>query len=406
MLRDTLSTESNSINTEAASPELKHNSDHELIHPSDTHNLAERLLKQGYRDFYLNLARSDAGIQLRQSEQKIVVEPHSPIIPTARRQAPGRKARGKKISLREEMPRAVRAYDLAVTCVREAMVSAAQGNFVATGATDAVQGLVDSLERNMDALICLPRVGQRGPYTFTHSVNVSVLLAAYAMTSGMKRDTIITYGLAGFFHDIGKALLPSALLCARRTLSVTEQTLVMRHPTLGCDLLATLPDLDPEVLMAVLEHHERYDGSGYPKGISGNTISNMGQLAAIADAYDALSSTRPYRGPLVPHKTLGVLYQMRQKQFHPEKVEKFVRMVGIYPVGSVVRFKDGYRGVVTASNRRNPMLPVITLMLDPQGGSMCPHECDLAKEAVSGIDCCLQAESSGIDLRAALGIDS
>jgi HD-GYP domain-containing protein (c-di-GMP phosphodiesterase class II) len=245
---------------------------------------------------------------------------------------------------------------------------------------------------------------QRDAYIYAHCVNVSVLLAAYALVSGKPRAKVIIYALAGLFHDVGKALLPVALLSARRTLSVTEQTLVMRHPMMGCDLLAALPDLHSEVIMAALEHHERYDGSGYPKGIAGDAISEIGHLASIADTYDALSSRRPYKGATLPHKTLGVLYQMRRKHFHPELVERFVRMVGIYPVGSVVELKDGYRGVITASNYSNPMLPVVTLALDSQGGFMCAHECDMATEAVSGIARCVPTEVSGLDPCRALGV--
>ena len=408
MLRETRSTSSRSaqINTSLSEPEKDAGYDQFRI--PEMQDPAVCLLRQGYPSAYIDLARSESGLRASAATPQLAAKTITqtaaqPAVQTAaiNRVAP---LSGKKTPLKDEMPHAVRAYDFAVACVRDIMASAVQGRFQADAATEAVHGLVGSLERNIDALLCLPRLRQRDAYVYTHCVNVSVLLAAYALASGETRAKVIVYGLAGLLHDVGKALLPVALLSARRTLSVTEQTLVMRHPMLGCDLLASMPDLHSEVIMAALEHHERYDGSGYPKGIAGDAISEIGHLASIADTYDALSSRRPYKGATLPHKTLGVLYQMRRKHFHPEFVERFVRVVGIYPVGSVVELKDGYRGVVTVSNYSNPMLPVVTLALDPQGGLMCAHECDMSKEAVASIARCVPSEASGFDPCRALGI--
>ena len=403
MLRDTHSTSIRSMQASPSLQEAEKNAAYEHLCIPEAQEAAVCLLKQGYHNAYIDLARSESGLRPR-SGSTIMSGDTSLFVAKDKAKEKKRCLPGKKNTLKEEMPHAVRAYDYAVACVREIMASAVQGRFQGGAATEAVLGLVGSLERNADALLCLPRLRQRDAYIYTHCVNVAVLLAAYALVSGEKRAKVIIYALAGLFHDVGKALLPVALLCARRTLSVTEQTLVMRHPMLGCDLLATLPDLHSEVIMATLEHHERYDGSGYPKGIAGDTISEIGHLASIADTYDALSSRRPYKEATLPHKTLGVLYQMRRKHFHPEIVERFVRTVGIYPVGSVVELNDGYRGVVTASNYSNPMLPVVTLALDPQGGPMCAHECDMAQEAVSGIARCVPTEISGLDPCRALNI--
>ena len=402
MLRDIHSTSSRSMQANAPFHEPEKNTGYDFPHAPGSPAPPVCLLKQSYHSAYIGLARSASGLRGTPADEPDGTKAPLTAEPTAKEKK--RTPPIKKNTLQEEMPHAVRAYDYAVACVRDIMVSVVQGRFQGGAATEAVHGLVDSLERNIDALLCLPRLRQRDAYVYTHCVNVSVLLAAYALVSGEKRSKVIIYGLAGLFHDIGKALLPVALLSARRTLSVTEQTLVMRHPMMGCDLLATLPDLHSEVIMAALEHHERYDGSGYPKGIAGDAISDIGHLTSIADTYDALSSRRPYKGATLPHKTLGVLYQMRRKHFHPEIVERFVRMVGIYPVGSVVELQDGYRGVVTASNYANPMLPVVTLALDSQGGAMCAHECDMAKEAVSGIARCVLTEASGLDPCRALGI--
>ncbi|MDR0828153.1 MAG: HD-GYP domain-containing protein [Desulfovibrio sp.] len=305
--------------------------------------------------------------------------------------------------VRDEIPYAMRAYDDLLNTVREIMDSASSGRPRTDNVEPVLAGVIQSLERNPDALLCMPRIRRVENYTYAHCANVAVLLAAFALRSGAERGRVRSYALAGLFHDLGMSLLPVAILSAGRKLSDTERTLVRRHPMLGCELISSLPDVRADAHKAALEHHERYDGSGYPKGLSGDAISILGHITGIADTYDALSSRRPYKGALYPHRTLGVMYQMRKKQFHPVLLEKFVRLVGIYPVGSVVELKDGYRGVVTGSNYANPMQPVVTLALDPEGHSMCLHECDLARDAVAGIATCLAPENSGIDPSRVLG---
>lgn len=371
--------------------------------PTPSGGAALRLLTDEYKEAYLSLART--GIE--GMRQKLFgAPPGSPGLAASTKRLIGQKekAPSERLSLQGEFPRAIAAYDDAVAFVRKMMAFASQGKLFTGPVVEVVDAIVSSLERNPDALLCLPRLRQRDAYTYTHCVNVAVLLAAFALHTGESREKALVAAMAGLFHDLGKALLPVSLLSARRTLSATEQALVTRHPTLGGDLLASLPNLRSEVLMAALEHHERYDGSGYPKGISKNAISRIGHLTAIADAYDAISSRRPYKGALFAHRTLGVMYQMRKKQFHPELMAQFVRVVGIYPVGSVVELKDGYRGVVTASNADNPMLPVVTLALDSTGRPMPLHACDLARESVARIARCLAPEISGIDPCEPLGL--
>ncbi|MDR2124847.1 MAG: HD-GYP domain-containing protein [Desulfovibrio sp.] len=315
-------------------------------------------------------------------------------------QVPGSTAHG----IRDEIPLAVRVYDSMLSAVRGVMDSAGTGKLRMDNVDDAVSGAIQSLERNPDALLCIPRIRRRDNYIHTHCVNVSVLLAAFALRSGGDEKQAIAGALAGLLHDLGMALLPVALLTAKRKLSDTENALVKRHPMLGCEIMSAGGNAYDETVKAALEHHERYNGSGYPRGLSGESISEIGHITGIADTYDALSSRRPYKDALYPHRTLGVMYQMRKKQFHPVILEQFVRLVGIYPVGSVVELQDGYRGVVTGSNYANPILPVVTLALDPDGHSMCLHECDLAKDGVAGIARCLPPETSGVDPRMVLGI--
>ena len=369
----------------------------------DSENTVQQILAQGYREVYIDLALSESRTANRYSRAtERLLQGSAPLAPAVQ---PGpRQASGRRVTLKEELPQAARSYDRAVNSVRQIMSAAILGRLHTAMATEVVDGLVNSLERNPDALLCLSSMQQYGPYTYTHCANVSILLAAFALSVGSDRATVMTYGLAGLFHDLGKAMLPVSLLNARRKLNEAEQKLMRLHPMLAYEFLSSSPDVCAETLKAALEHHERYDGSGYPRGLSGGAISEIGQLTGIADTYDALSSRRPYKEAVNPHRSLALMYKMRKKEFHPHLVEKFVRTVGIYPVGSVVELKDGYRGVVSAGNPDNPMKPSVVLVLDPQGKAMRMHEFDLAKDAVADISHYIPAELSGIDPYLALGL--
>jgi len=305
---------------------------------------------------------------------------------------------GVKAGLSEEMPHALKAYDKAVSLMRYIMSFAGERKVYTDGLETVTHELISSLLRNQDALLCLPRILQRGSYLHTHCVNVAILLGAFYLQDGHGADEVKSAVLAGIFHDLGKGLLPPALIGSRKSLTTTEQAMAKRHPALGHTLLresqATLP---PVVGMAALEHHERYDGSGYPQGLAGPNISKVGRLAAIADTYDAMSSRRPYKNALLPHHALGVLYKKRGKHFHPDLLARFVKMIGIYPVGSIVELSDGYCGLITGNNPGNPLQPVVTLVMDPTGQNMQALECNLANGEAADIIRCLSPVETRID---------
>ena len=369
----------------------------------DSENTVRQILAQGYREVYVDLALSDSRVAARYSrETERLLNSSAPLAPAV---GPGpQNPRRRRVALKEELRRASRLYDKAAFCARRLMTSVSLGALRADATAEITGELADSLERNPDALLCLASMGQGAPYAYAHCVNAAILLAAFAQEAGLERGVIMAYGLAGLCHDLGKAMLPLPMLNARRKLSPTEHRLVRLHPMLAHEFLSTMPGVGEETVRAALEHHERHDGSGYPRGLSGGEISEIGQLAGMVDFYDALSSRRPYKGPVAPHKVLGIMYRMRGKEFEPLLLEKFVRLLGVYPVGSVVELEDGYRGVVSAGNPANPAKPSVILVLDPQGNSMRRHEFDLAKDVVAGIARCIPAELSGIDPRLTLGL--
>ena len=309
------------------------------------------------------------------------------------------------VSLREEARPAMRAYKSALDQLRATLPGIVAKNTVEVRRFEGcVADLVASLERNRDALLCLSKNMRGVPYLYSHSLNVGVYLAAFFLECGKSRYEAITAGIAGLLHDVGMAMLPFSLLNSKKRLTATERVLVKRHPQLACDLLSRDAQVDGDIFFAALEHHEFFDGTGYPSGLSGAAISFMGHLTSIASAYDAVSSFRPFHDPLHPHRALCRLFKRRSTQFHPALLEHFVSMVGVFPVGSVVELQDGYRAIVCSGNSQSPTRPGVLLVSDPDGRNMAPLACDMAAEPVAGIVKCLEPEDIGLDAGAVFKI--
>ena len=309
-------------------------------------------------------------------------------------------------AIEEELPRAIKIHDASVHYARRFMSDTRMGKLDLTSASPIIENILESLSRNADALISLSRLHRSDTYTYTHCVNVSILVTYYSRYLGKPEPAVFDAGLAGLFHDVGKAMIPTHVLNAPRKLTKTEFAIMRRHPLLGYEQLAAAPGITPAVLMGALEHHEKFDGTGYPKRLSGNQISLIGRMIGIADVYDALTSRRVYKEPMFPHKALGILYQLRNKEFDASFVAEFIRMVGIYPVGSVVVLEGGWRAVVSRSNLEKPTQPVIILVLDPEGRPAPRREYDLAQGQAPSILHGIPAESAGIDPLRVLGLSS
>ena len=310
-------------------------------------------------------------------------------------------------SLGNEIPRARSVYADAFEHIRELM-SDTQGKSVdMTAARPCVEAVIQSLNRNRDALIALTKLKKNDKDTHTHSVNVAIIAIAYAQYLGLPQDKLPLVGLAGLFHDYGKIFIPQVVLNAPRKLNDAEFAVMKAHPVLGYEQLVSVPDILPEVLQGALQHHEKYNGCGYPRGLAGNDISEIGRMVGVADIYDALTSKRPYKGAMYPHKALGIMFELRGKDLHEEDVAQFIRMVGVYPVGSVVEMEDGSMGVVSAANDELPLKPTVTIVREPDGrhipGGGRPYNLATDKNA-PGIANCVASELTDVDPAMVLGI--
>jgi HD-GYP domain-containing protein (c-di-GMP phosphodiesterase class II) len=272
-------------------------------------------------------------------------------------------------------------------------------------ASNIVERIMHSLDNNADAMHSLCRLRRTDSYTYMHCVNVSVLSSMFARYMDMGAQKTRAVGLAGLFHDLGKALVPPRILNAPRKLSDAERLVMNTHPTLGYEQIKGMPSVIPEVPQGMLHHHECYNGAGYPAGLSGHDVSQVGYIVALADIYDALTSKRVYKDGMPPQQALGIMYGMRGKSLHPEMVASFIRMLGVYPVGSVVKLSDGSLGVVGAVNLDMPIKPVVIRVKDAEGGPLPGNTFDLASpDNTLSIVRAVPETTAGIDPAAVLGL--
>ncbi|HVL35902.1 MAG TPA: HD domain-containing phosphohydrolase, partial [Burkholderiales bacterium] len=200
----------------------------------------------------------------------------------------------------------------------------------------------------------------------------------------LPRDQIDQLGLVGLLQDIGKLKVPEAVLAKREPLSAEELRQARAHVLHSAAMLREAQGLPSGLADLVLLHHERYDGSGYPRGLAGADIGMVGWIAAIADSFSAMTSVRPNAEQMSASNALGALYKARGTLYHEALVEQFIQCIGIYPVGSVVQLNSGEIGVVIAQNRVRRLQPRVMLLLDAQSNPISPQRIlDLIREPAS-----------------------
>ncbi|OGR34552.1 MAG: hypothetical protein A2051_13805 [Desulfovibrionales bacterium GWA2_65_9] len=285
--------------------------------------------------------------------------------------------------LGEELPIAKRLYSDALVHVKSFVDDVRRGTDIDyRKATPLVESFIDSVFRNEAAAVTLFKLRGFDEYTYTHSINVSILAVLLGKHLGLDKPTLLKLGLAGMYHDVGKAKIPESILNKPGKLTGGEFQAMKAHPLEGYKIMQKQVDLDPEILRAVVEHHERHDGSGYPRGLMSEDIGRFSRIISVVDVYDALTSRRVYKDAMAPAKALGMMYQWRDKDFPPNAIENFIRCVGVFPVGSFVRLSGGEYGVVTSTSAKRPTRPEVKVILDADMRQQQPRVLDL--EALKG----------------------
>jgi len=244
-----------------------------------------------------------------------------------------------------------------------------------------VTKLVGSIVRNPDAMMWLIKMKHRDRYSYAHSMTVCVLALAVGRHLGIPQSQLNILGAAALLQDVGRTKLPETLVTKPGKYSQREYELSKMHVAASVDLLREKTEASEALLDIVMEHHERFDGSGYPKELKGNTIGLLSTISGIVDTYAAMTSARPYRPAMTSFEALMSLYDMRSKQFPAAMVEHFIQCIGIFSIGSFVLLDTHEVGIVVARNRIKQLTPRVMIVLDSEGNrSNKPITVDLAKQ--------------------------
>jgi HD-GYP domain-containing protein (c-di-GMP phosphodiesterase class II) len=275
----------------------------------------------------------------------------------------------------QEFRQAVAVHLAGEKAVQESMVALRAGKTLdAQRVNEAMTGLTQSVLRNPDAMLLYTQLQQKGDYTQSHALDVSVYMTAFGRFLEMSREDVALLGHLGLLQDIGKVRLPNALIEKRDRLSVEEFELAKKHVEYSAAILREIPGLPAQLADLALLHHERQDGSGYPKKLRGKEIGLIGSIGAIVDTFDALTAQRPYAEPVAPSTALSMLYKWRGTFFDPFLVEQFIRCIGIFPIGSVVELNSGESGIVIAQNLEKRLQPRVMIVRDAAGNLLKPQK--------------------------------
>jgi len=223
---------------------------------------------------------------------------------------------------------------------------------------------------------------------YHHSVNATLFALGVAIGLGLSDSQMLDLGIGMLLHDIGKLKIPDAIFKKEGKLTPEEFAQMKLHTNFGYEILRPLTDLSSVSSLVSLEHHERIDGSGYPRGLRGNEIHLFSRIAGVVDVYEALTANRVYRRAYLPHDALEFLLGGGGSKFDSIVIEAFVRTIAVYPVGMTLLLSNGYRAVVTKSPKMQTQRPIVRVIEDGEGNPVTPWEIDLSNDLMTQIIGC------------------
>jgi HD-GYP domain-containing protein (c-di-GMP phosphodiesterase class II) len=300
------------------------------------------------------------------------VKPEPPAAPKRERRA-----------LSEELQEAARLRARSVQAMRKMFSEVRLGKAIEPGeCVVLVDEVVESINRHPDALLSLARLKTADEYTYMHSVAVCALMVSLGRQLGLNDDQCRDAGMAGMLHDLGKAAMPQEILNKPGKLTNEEFDVIKTHPTRGYEMLLDSPNVSDGAKDVCLHHHERYDGTGYPDKLAGEKISLLARMGAVCDVYDAVTSDRPYKSGWDPAHALSQMATWKG-HFDIMVFQSFVKSVGIYPTGSLVKMRSGRLAVVLEQNAAALTKPRVKIFFSTKAGlPLDPHVLDLSSPSV------------------------
>jgi putative nucleotidyltransferase with HDIG domain len=303
---------------------------------------------------------------------------------------------------------AQRTYERTLGIVVDLASEIRMGRIPASGQTTQVVGAMrDLVLADESALLGLALLKSYDDYTYAHSVNVAIFALAFGRHLGVEGRALERVGVAGLLHDLGKVRTAESIVRKPGALTPDEIAVMQRHPELGAEILAAMKGIDGETAEIVLHHHLRHDGAGYPRLPGGREPHPHGVIVALADCYDALTTTRSYQKARHPSEAVRVLRRLGGHAYAPDPTRAFIDMIGAYPVGELVRLSSNELAVVSRVSELDATAPLVKLVTNANGIVLPqPLDCDLAAEPAGGrvIAGTVDPLRKGIDVVKVLGL--
>lgn len=270
--------------------------------------------------------------------------------------------------LEEELEGAEAIYKAALEAVEEICNDVRLGRIPSSRkAIKTVKGMVKTILDEPYALLALSMLKDYDNYTFCHSVNVAVVAMSVGKACGLSHQELYELGLGGLLHDLGKMTIDHQIVAKPGKLSDTEIVAMKQHPVNGAKIVADMEQMSANIVDIVNSHHLHYDRTGYPVDTCDRQVTPLADMAGIADTYDAMTTMRCYQRPRSPRQALERMEKLSGSQLHPEYLQKFLDYLGPYPVGTLVRLKNGSIGLVCDQNRREPGSLTLKIIYDFEG---------------------------------------
>ena len=268
-------------------------------------------------------------------------------------------------STADELVVAKSVHSGALNQLMNVLDSIRRGENIAMPDLEVVTGaMVDSVLRNSTAMSLLVRMQEKDDYTSSHSLASSIWGLVFGRHLGLDKESLTAVGLGGLLLDVGKTKLPNELLNKKGKLTDDERAHMNTHVELGLELIKQAGNVDSRVLDMVATHHERYDGSGYPRGSKGNQIPVFGRIGGIVDSYSAMTSDRSYASAVSSYDAMREFKTLSDKHYQAEMVEQFIQAIGIFPAGTLVELNTGEIGVVLKEHQATRLRPEVAVILD------------------------------------------
>jgi putative nucleotidyltransferase with HDIG domain len=310
-----------------------------------------------------------------------------------------------KISIQQELETARKLQAKSKAAVTSMFNEARMGNAIKVSeAAPLVEEISQSITRNPEAFLNLARLKTKDDYTYMHSVAVCALMIALGKQLGLSGADLKEAGLAGLLHDVGKMMIPDEVLNKPGKLTDEEFEIIKGHPLKGWELLNGSPDITATALDVCLHHHERVDGKGYPDKLSGDKLTLFARMGAVCDVYDALTSNRCYKNGWEPADSIRKMAEWKDGHFDERVFQAFVKTIGIYPSGTLVRLKSGRLAIVLEQTEKSLLMPIVKVFFSTKSNEpIFPEMVDLSRSQES-IASAEDPTKWGFDLKQIAGI--